>query len=256
MAKNPVGHRRFVLFSMPRTGSNMMVSLLKSHPRIACLSAIFSKVGWTDWSEADRKAPRPHKLAALPAKWNDRDTRIAEMEAFLERLLALYGGKPAFGFKQHLGGLSDRATRRVVEQRWAAVILERSNLLAAYSSDRLVEETGEGSVMVGETPTRATVPFDAADFEEFVTRRRTNYDHWSREVAASGAPYMTIDYCDARAPGGLDPVAEFLGLETGQFGDPSTRKRNPDDILSRFSNPDEARAWLEANGRIDWAVEE
>lgn len=260
MTNDPEKPRGFVLYSMPRTGSNMMVSLLNSHEEIACAAAIFSAKGWPKNIGRFRGRTRPPKsiaqrLAALPEEWDDVEWRNARVAALLERLLDVFSDKEACGFKQHLANPGDQTLREVIDQRWAALILNRANRLASYSSNKLVAITGEGALRGDTKPTRAKTEFVAEEFDQFRARRDFLYDHWTKEIERSGVPQLTVDYCEARTSEGDRRIGRFLGLASSRFGQPDTVKRNPDDILSRFTNPLEAEKHLRANGLLDWAQE-
>jgi hypothetical protein len=56
-------------------------------------------------------------------------------------------------------------------------------------------------------------------------------------------------------PEGIEKLGRFLGIDPSGFGPVPTTKRNSDDILSRFSNPERARAYLEQNDLLHWACE-
>lgn len=248
----------FVLFSMPRTGSSMVVSILASHPDIVCLPAIFAERGWSDWAERAKKAQTDkvaQRMATLPEKWNDIECRTEEIGNFTAAMTGLFPEAKAVGFKQHLGSIGRETTARIVGLNWPAIVLTRKNALASYSSGKIVELTGQGSLTVRQEPRRAKAKFVALDFDNYARWLDAAYAYWQEEIAASGVPYMAIDYCEARNREGMERIVDFLGLRLEMLGEGRTAKRNSDDILNRFSNPEDAAAFLRERDLMHWATE-
>jgi hypothetical protein len=66
---------------------------------------------------------------------------------------------------------------------------------------------------------------------------------------------METEYTVARTEDGIRQIGRFLDIDPAGFGPPQTDKRNTNDILSRFSNPERARSFLEENELQHWASE-
>lgn len=243
---------QFVVFSMPRTGSTMLTQNLSSHAAVRALPAIFSEEGWP------KKRPSGGTLGwianTLDPRWDRLEDRVAKPVALLRDIVKASPDKFAVGFKHHLGAHVVAVTNKLLNlgSGLRKIILTRNNMLAAYSSNKVAALTGQGSAKKGATIIAARVEFDAAEFTKFVSRRRLLYDAAHKEAHY---PCMEIDYTAVRTEAGMGTIAAFLSIDPAGFGQRTTAKRNSDDIVSRFSNPDGVRAYLRDNGLEGWSTE-
>ncbi len=236
----------------------MVTRTLNTHPDILWLSAIFTEKGWPNWTAAAKRKRGDSvaaRMASLPAKWSDADQRVADIPELAETLLTLFREKNVIGFKQHLGPIGRLITTRVIALNWPTIILTRSNILASYSSGKIVKVTGQGGLAAGQKPIRAKVEFDPVEFDNFKRWREGLYAHWSEEVKKSGVRLMRIDYTEARTLQGMERMVAFLNQRPGMLGEPPTAKRNSDSILSRFVNPEDVEYYLRSKDLTDWAHE-
>jgi hypothetical protein len=112
--------------------------------------------------------------------------------------------------------------------------------------------TGQGTARLGTTVIHAKVLFDPDEFRVFAGKRNFFYAR-ARELVRK--PCMEIDYTQARTPEGIEKIGRFLDVDPSGFGPPKTLKRNSDDIVSRFSNPQLVRSYLRENALEHWEVE-
>lgn len=250
--------RLFVLMSMPRTGSNMLVSALDSHCDATCLPAIFTAKGWRNWHARARRQPDDavsSRMAKLPKKWEELDQRIAEMPEFLDSVAAQFPDDERIGFKHHMGPVDRKSTAQIIALKLPTIILRRRNILAAFSSGQIAKATGQGSLSIGQKRKEAKIEFDAEAFQLFVGWWEAVYEHWIAEIQEAGAPCMIIDYTEARKNEGKARAAAFLGLDVQALGQTQTVKRNPDEILKRFSNAASAERFLRNHDLMHWTIE-
>jgi hypothetical protein len=133
------------------------------------------------------------------------------------------------------------------------ILLTRNNLLAAYSSQKITELTRKNGTAGARAEVRPRVPFNPKEFAKFrATRKRTYADARGRINGTK----LEIDYIAARTDEGTARVARFLGVDPQGFGTPRTIKRNTDEIVSRFENPDAVWSFLRRNALEHWAVED
>jgi hypothetical protein len=102
-----------------------------------------------------------------------------------------------------------------------------------------------------------TAAFDA---DEFDTRWRVRHDRhvlYSELLrrCRSAESYLPLEYKEIIPEGGIKRVFRFLEVSPDAEIKPVYQKQNSSDILSRFSNPDAAKRYLEKIGRMDWATE-
>jgi hypothetical protein len=132
--------------------------------------------------------------------------------------------------------------------------LTRNNLLAAYSSQKVVELTGQGSIRVRRSAELVTarVNFDEREFSIFCANRKALYAGARAQIKGRK---LEIDYVEARTDAGMARIADFLEIDPKDFRAAKTVKRNSDDILSRFENAAEVSTYLHENALQDWATE-
>jgi hypothetical protein len=164
------------------------------------------------------------------------------------------------GFK-HMIKVASRREDPVMAQlidddRFRAMFLYRANYLASFSSELLVRVTGQAHLRAGEKAKRGTVEFDAAHFNHYWRERDRLLQHWREEFARTKAELLVVEYNEMRATGGAEPFVRFLGEEPVAKATQTLAKRNSDDILSRFDNPDDVRRYLDEIGRPEWANEQ
>lgn len=240
---------RFVVLSMPRTGSTMLTQRLSTHRDVRCLPAIFSTAGWP------REVARGDGVFAwirnhVDAEWDELSRRLAQPKRLIRHVVERSADKAAIGFKHHLD--ESPVNDLLLESGLRKVILTRNNLLAAYSSHKVAASTGQGSARPGQTIVRTTVVFDPAEFTRFVTRRNRLYEY-ARQKSRNRC--MEIDYTVVRTDAGISATARFLGVDPAGFGPAQTAKRNSDDIVSRFENPQAVRSYLAEKDLTHWEVE-
>lgn len=244
--KRPI---RFVVLSMPRTGSTMLTQRLSTHRDVRCLPAIFSTAGWP------REVAHGEGVFAwirnhVDPEWDELSRRLGQPKKLIRHITGLSADKKAIGFKHHLD--ESPVNDVLLESGLRKVILTRNNLLAAYSSHKVAASTGQGSARPGQTIVRTTVAFDAVEFTRFVARRNRLYEY-AREKSSNRC--MEIDYTVVRTDAGISETARFLGVDPAGFGPAQTAKRNSDDIVSRFENPQAVHSYLTEKGLTHWEVE-
>lgn len=238
--------QRVALLSMPRTGSTMMTRQLSTHPSISFLGAIFSVRGWKGDGGQRSKLRR-----GLSPEWDQVDYRIAHHRELMDRWFGLAAIGECYGLKQHLGGPDEVSATLIADSSIAKILLIRANILASYSSDRLVKAHEDA----GSSASKLKIAFDAQDFEAYWARRRRVIDDWRSKLIAGTGPWMEIEYGEARTRSGIARVVDFIGLDPGGLGEQRTSKRNADNILSRFTDPDGVMRYLAANRLEGWIEE-
>jgi LPS sulfotransferase NodH len=246
---------KFVIITNQRSGSNLLVSMLNSHPEIKC------------FGELMRATPRWMKIKGYrgaltilekvdPAFKSDRH-RFANPGEFVQAVFATAPKRrKVIGFKQHLNQHPDFMVELIRNPDWKLVILERENKLAQFSSRKITEVTGQGNAPKGTRIKKATVEFSAREFAKFVEREAKDWERVRAEIAASGKTPFSIRYTDLLSKDPMQRLLEFLDVDPSVDVKPGTEKRNPSAILKRFSNSEDAAAALEEMGRAQWSHED
>mgnify|MGYP001424215224 CR=1 FL=1 len=236
--------KRFMIVSKERSGTNHFVSLLRSHPQIACYGEVF------------RDGYRVTQMIGEElAHYMPIETRTSNPDRFLDDLEAFVTPQAkVLGFK--IFPMQFLPVMQIARRPEMHVIrLVRPNLLATYSSSRIAAITGQGAVRVGEEVRRVKLKFDARDFEAYVNAQGEKDDEVNRalEVIPEDRIFRMV-YSELAQEPVLEKLLKFLDVEPMPMTS-KAKKRNPPIILDRFNNPRKALAYLKRNGLEHWAEE-
>jgi LPS sulfotransferase NodH len=233
-----------VVLSQPRSGSTMLGTMLDSHPDIRFVGELFMERTLPKGLRDIRRAVRRSGVAGT---WSARHLRSLQQNVAPSML----------GFKlmlhQHPGLLRNVASRSDV----AKVVLSRENLLAVWSSEEVRGVTGQGVVRLHQEARTAKVCFNPKQFSRYVEAKQRQLRWLEGVLLTSRGPVIRLSYAqlsgDARATAAR--MLSHLKVSDNEL-QISTVRRNPSDILSRFTNPDAALAFLRNNGLESWAEPE
>ena len=236
--------RPFVILSDSRSGTSFLSETLNTHPQIVCHGEVF------------HKSPAHH----LKGDWRGLDLeRILAMreESWSNYLAWIFDqpGAAAVGFKMWQTHNPEACDALLTDERVLKIIYERTNVLARYSSSRLVRATGLYNLGVkGKRSEKleTMVTFHRPEFEAYIARHRQIFATY-RERAAG--PVLELTY-DALRTDGFRPVLGFLGVEDVPL-QAQKQKLYGSDILARFEPLERAEvlAVLEKLGHPEWATE-
>ncbi|MGV6804687.1 MAG: hypothetical protein ACWA49_10810 [Ruegeria sp.] len=254
--------RRFIIVSKQRSGTNHFVSLLKSHPQIASFGEIF------------RDGFKVSEFIGNHfAHYEKFDSRVSDPNRFLDDLEAFVKTDAYQKYRSdsqnypHSNDEIDILGFKVFPKQFLPVSqianrdglkvirLERTNLLACYSSNRIAKATGQGSVGVRQEVERAKIDFDPEDFERFVAfhcSRDEDVDQALEVIPDSNVFHMK--YTEVNSEDVLKNLLTFLEVAPRPMTS-LTQKRNPSRIVERFNNPEEVIAYLERHDRTEWLEE-
>lgn len=245
--------RQFVILTAPRSGSNMLVSVLDSHPDITCFGELMRKTPPNMVNDGYRGALKT--LEEIHPRFREDEVRLGAPREFIKEVFSKVATGHIVGFKLMLRQHPTLLEQLVDDPSWAKIVLRRDNALAAYSSEKIAKITGQGSVRVGAEVKSAKCPFDRKAFARFVQRRNRQYEHVQKRLKAANVNWLDVEYRELGAQDGLQRILEFLGADPRYAAAPKTVKRNPSDILERFEEPNEVAKYLEENGLIEWKIE-
>lgn len=244
---------KFVIITMQRSGSNMLGTMLDSHPQIVCFGELMRKTPKWMLKQGYKGAL---KILEVLDEFKDDKVRFARPYDFVNAVFATEPRKPIRGFKLHIDQHPAFLEQLARDPEYAAVILQRENVLAQFSSGKIAEVTGQGTARKGDTIKKAKVKFSQREFGSFLKSVEKNYQ-WTRSLlAASAIPLFEIKYAQLKNQEKLRELVAFLGGDPEVSIEAATEKRNPSDILSRFVNPEEARQALVRMGHPEWADEQ
>jgi LPS sulfotransferase NodH len=130
-----VGINKFVIIFSGRSGSNLLASMLDSHPDILCHHELFNPNGVHKARSCEKEK--------LPINLGTHEERDKNPWGFLNRVFAQSFDAKAVGFK-----LSHHENRilllsLLLNRRIKKIVLRRDNLLDAYISLLIAQKTGE-----------------------------------------------------------------------------------------------------------------
>lgn len=226
---------RFVIFAAPRTGSNLLCSLLNSHPDILCHHGLFNPAG-IHYALDHRSGD----LNLGTTAERDRDPK-----GFLERVWQNHRGSCAIGFKFNLGENETAAQTVLRDPAVKKVLLNRRNRIKTYVSERIAIETELWESYEESAAPGWKVRVERDALMAHITRNRQYYAEIERALADSEQTFFKIEY-ERLAPdsGGLCELLSYLGCTPGVLT-PGCSKRNPDDLREAISNFDELARHLQ-----------
>jgi riboflavin biosynthesis pyrimidine reductase len=223
---------RFVIFAARRTGSNLLCSLLNSHPEILCHHGLFNPQG-IHYALDHRNGD-----SYLGAE----EARDQQPQEFLDNVWRHSWGKRAIGFKFNIEENPAAVDTVLRDSTVRKILLTRRNRIKTYVSERIAEQSGEWESYRG---TKITPPgpirVDPVALFEHVEINRRYYLDLQRILRATGQAWLDVDYESLLA--GDHTVKRILSfLEVAS--DPGTLarlaagsvKRNPDNLRALIAN--------------------
>jgi len=230
-------HVRFAIIAAPRTGSNMLCTMLNAHPEILCHHEIFNPGGIL--YALDHRDGRYD-----PGSPDDRDR---DPIGFLHRVFSHRCGRNAVGFKINRGQNEAAFHEILIDRDIRKIILRRRNRVKSFVSETIAERTGQWE------------SYEFSDFSRPSPAVEIDVNRLCGYLAATDAYYAAIDkQLQATGQEALQVAYEDLGSEIEQrrmlsYLDvsasvpaliPATRKRNRTELRSLVSNFDGLRAAL------------
>lgn len=236
--------RRFVILSGSRSGTSLLSETLNVHPEILCHGELF------------------HPTPASHIKRQEGDLSLEEAVAlrdsdpsgFLD--WALNRPRVAVaGFKMWRSQHEAICDRLLADEETLKIIYERENVLARFSSSRLVKATGIYNLKSEKArPEKldTLVDFNRKAFFDYLDAHRALFSAY-REKARGRVLYLT--YHDI-VENGFSRVLQFLGVSEVALL-PQKQRLHSNEILLRFAEKDREtiRKILDEVGHPEWISE-
>jgi LPS sulfotransferase NodH len=206
---HPSAPPKFVIVTLPRSGSYNLVSLLNSAPDIVCHGEVFKR---------DAVELGPGHLDKLNLQQEDTEARDAKPMAFLQRLRGVNARK-IFGFKmfpEHATRVPPLGAHVLRNPGWRKIFLRR-NPIESYASLLRAKQTNVWTVRTTARahPSRETlharVTFTPQTFDDHLA-----FTAWfdklnARLQAVPGNPLLTVDYEQVADRTALPALLSFVG---------------------------------------------
>lgn len=233
----------FVLLSVARSGTSLVIETLNTHPDILAHGEVFHEDVATH----------------IRPEFRDRhDVTLRERDpvAFVDAVLAYAPGRRAVGFKLWHPQSPDACDHLLARTDVLKIILERKNRLAHFTSGHFARTTGIWNLRPATGPVAGiSVPpmrFGPGGFRKFNAFHDAIFAHYRSRVRG---PAIEMTYVQA-ARLEFGPLLDALGLEPRPLAAQMRRLHSPD-ILSRYAPEDHAaiREELTRTGRMEWLTE-
>jgi LPS sulfotransferase NodH len=227
---------RFVVLSAPRSGSNMLSSMLNSHPQILCHHELFN----------------PERIRyALQLRNSDFkladciEERNADPLGFLAKAWACDLGMPCTGFKMtHRQNqlifdtvLADAQVKKIVLKRNNAVKVHVSRLIAEQND--VWEEYGKAQ------PKKVNqVAVDLDELQRDIDFNQAYYQQIDDVLSQSKQDYLMVEYESLNQLDTQQQLLNYLQLDFQPLTTPSV-KQAPTDLRQRIVNFDRLLAECE-----------
>ena len=223
--------QKFVIVSIPRTGSNLMVGLLDSHPEIICHYELFHKdeifhsskygrefLGDFDAEKRDRKLRKFLKII-----WKNTFDKSAKAIGFKI-------------FKDH----NPKAMEKLLKDRKVKKFILKRNLLFSYLSKKEAQKSGVFVVTKNENIKKEPpkTEFNHNEFRTYEQNMKSFFEYTEGILNKKGQQFLAVNYEDLLKKEEQKKWLEFLGIE------PDTSKmevlfkkqnvRPPEDRISNY----------------------
>ena|ERR1700722_456293 len=228
---------RFAIIAAPRTGSNMLCTMLNAHPEILCHHEIFNP-GGIHYALDHRDGQLDLGSVA------ERDRHPV---AFLHRVFGHRCGRNAVGFKVNRGQNEIAFHDVLTDVNIRKIILRRRNRVKTFVSELIAEKTGQWESYEFSDFSRPSpaVEIDANRLREYVAATDDYYGRIENLLYVTDQHVLHVTYEDLRSAREQRRILSFLGVSTSVPAlVPVTRKRNEADLRYLVSNFDELRSGL------------
>ncbi|MDX1500777.1 MAG: hypothetical protein R3325_00325 [Thermoanaerobaculia bacterium] len=227
---------RFVILAAPRSGSNMLCTMLDSHPAILCHHEIFNPKGV--WVALD--------LRQSGFRLGSVEEREADPLAFLDRLWEHPFGRPCVGFKFTHRQNEAVFPRLLRDAGLKKIVLRRRNRLKTFVSSLISERLGQWEAYSEKelAAERPRVAVDPARFRDHVDFDRAYYREIRSSLEADGQSWAEASYEELGELSVQNRLLRFLGqTPVAEPLEPRSVKQNSRDLRDLIANYDElARA--------------
>jgi len=228
--------RRFVILAAPRTGSNLLCTMLNSHPRVLCHHEIFNP-RFVRYALTLRDSG--FDLGSLEER--DRDPL-----AYLERVWRSPGPHDLVGFKMTRGQEGVVMDSVLDDPGVKKITLLRANRVRTYVSEQIAERLDQWEVyderdLAGPRP---RIEVDRGELAAHVSLNEDFYAMISARLQASGQESLQVLYERIFDCAEHERILAYLGVEADTPLVARSVRQNPKDLRELIANFDRLRETL------------
>ena len=231
---------RFVILAAPRTGSNLLCTLLNSHPEVLCHHELFNPNGIFYALE--------YRDGSLDL--GSMEARDREPFAFLQRVWDHPQGASCVGFKMTRGQNRDIMQNVIEDPGVLKILLYRRNRLKTFISEQLARQTDRWEVYAWEELATETsrLHVDVESFKAHCDLNECFYKGIEDALRSGQQPWIETAYEDLLAYPEHVRLLEFLGTgKTDARLAQSSVKQGDTDLRTHIENYGELERALEGS---------
>lgn len=220
----------FVILAVPRSGSNLLCTLLNSHPEILCHHEVFNPHGIFT---AREHGSRRFELGSI-------DQRDRDPIGFLARVWQTGAGEEAVGFKWTRGQSEEVLGHVTHDHAVRKVILRRRNHVKTFVSEQVARQTDQWELYdAADLQPRPQVEISFGDLLKHIETNETFYTDLIDQLNRDEQPYLEVEYEQLFAPHEHRRMLRFLEVEPIDYPlRASSVKQNPTDLRRLVRNYD------------------
>jgi len=229
---------RFVIFAAPRTGSNLLCSLLNAHPDILCHHGLFNP-GGIHWARDGQ--------GGVSLAERDRDPA-----RFIATVWASGGDARATGFKMNRDENDDGVRALLHDPLVRKILLRRRNRVRTYVSEEIAKLTGVWETY--DSPADPTLPAVHVEVDDLIRHSARNAAYYAmieEALRASGQPWLDTHYEALGDPAEIARILAFLAITAPAPLSAASHKRGPADLDAVVQNFDELAGALRGTALLD-----
>jgi hypothetical protein len=238
MSEEPGAATRFVILSAPRSGSNLLCTLLNSHPEILCHHEVYNPSGIYYALDCRNGCI---DLGTI----EERDRSPLD---FLMRLWSRRLGHSCVGFKMTRGQNELVLAKVLRDPEVRKIVLKRRNRIKTYVSSLIAERSGQWEAY-NEAELAGPKPKIELEIDQFHHHIRVNelyYDEIDAILRSTNQGALAVTYENLVNSSEAATMLSYLGIGCRSCElVPASVKQNPTDLRLLISNYDEVSAELE-----------
>ncbi len=240
-------HTRFVILAAPRTGSNLLCTLLDAHPRILCHHEILNPDG-IFYALSLRDGNVDH---------GSMEERDRDPLGFVDRVVDRARGHDCVGWKLTRGQAEGALDQILEDATTLKIVLRRRNRIRTLVSERIAQQTGRWEMYseaeVAPEPTGVRITH--SELQLHATGNEQFYDSILRILAANGQAPLEVEYETLLTPPCQQRLLSFLRVAPiATTLRPASVRQNPWSLRRLVSNYDELEVALRGSSFHDELV--
>ena len=218
---------RFVILAAPRSGSNMLCSMLNSHHSILCHHELYNPA---DIFYALQLRNSDFKLAT------NRQQRDRQPLSFLARVWHYNLSMPCVGFKMTHKQNPQIFDALLADASIKKIVLKRNNVVKVHVSKLLAEQNGIWEDYGLQKPAEhRQVAVNLLNLQKDITHNQTFYQEITTRLNQSKQSHIIVEYEKLTKQNTQNTILDFLKLQY-QTLTTQSRKQNSTDLTKLVSN--------------------